>query len=170
MFLTYINDLLTEDLSSNAKLFADDTSLFSVIYDIQTSTNNLNKDLERIGKWDTQGKMSFNPDTTKQAQEVFFSRKLKKKIHPPLLFNNASVTRTSFQKHLTIILCNQLKFDDHLKMMSGKISKTIRPLCKLQNLLPRATHITTYQAFIRPHPDCCDILYDQQHNVFFNKS
>ena len=78
MFLTYINDL-TEDLSSNAKLFADDTSLFSVIYDIQTSTNKLNKDLERIGKWDTQGKMSFNPDTTKQAQEVFFSRKLKKK-------------------------------------------------------------------------------------------
>ena len=78
MFLTYINDL-TEDLSSNAKLFADDTSLFSVIYDIQTFTNNLNKDLERIGKWDTQGKMNFNPDTTKQAQEVFFSRKLKKK-------------------------------------------------------------------------------------------
>ena len=47
LFLIYINDL-TESLSSNAKLFADDTSLFSVIYDIQTSANNLNKDLERI--------------------------------------------------------------------------------------------------------------------------
>ena len=47
LFLIYINDL-TESLSSNAKLFADDTSSFSVIYDIQTSANNLNKDLERI--------------------------------------------------------------------------------------------------------------------------
>ena len=42
LFLIYINDL-TEGLSFNAKLFADDTSLFSVIHDIQTSANNLNK-------------------------------------------------------------------------------------------------------------------------------
>ena len=41
--------------SSNAKLFADDTSLFSVIHhDTQTSGNNLNKDLVRISKWATQ--------------------------------------------------------------------------------------------------------------------
>ena len=65
--------------------------------------------------------MNFNPDTTKQAQEVIFSCKLKKKVHPPLLFNNVIVTRTFSQKYLEIILDNQLKFDDHLKMMSGKI-------------------------------------------------
>ena len=55
LLLIYINDL-TEGLSSNVKLFADDMSLFSVIRDIQTSANNFNKDLERIsgllkGKW-----------------------------------------------------------------------------------------------------------------------
>ena len=104
--MIYINDL-TEGLSSNAKLFADDTSLFSVIHDIQTSPNNLNKDLERISNWATQWKMNFNPDTTKQALEVIFSRELKN-VHPSLLFNNASVTRTSSQKHLGIILDNQL--------------------------------------------------------------
>ena len=56
--------------------------------------------------------MNFNPDTTKQAQEVIFRRKVKKTVHSPLLFNNTSVTRTSSQKHLGIILDNQLKFDD----------------------------------------------------------
>ena len=65
----YINDL-TEDFSSNEKLFVDDTSLFSVGYDIQTSANNLNQDLERIGKWVTQCKMNFNPHTTKRAPEL----------------------------------------------------------------------------------------------------
>ena len=74
LFLVYINDL-TEVISSNAKLFADDTSLLSVVRDIQTSANNLNKDLERISKWATQWKMNFNPDTTKHAQEVIVSRK-----------------------------------------------------------------------------------------------
>ena len=56
----------------------DDTSLFSVIHDIQTSANNLNKDLERLSMWATQWKIDFNPDTTKQAQEVIFSGKSKK--------------------------------------------------------------------------------------------
>ena len=58
--------------------FADDTSLFSVTHDIQTSANNLNKDLERISNWVTRRKMKFNPDTSKQAQKVIFSRKVKR--------------------------------------------------------------------------------------------
>ena len=141
--MIYINDL-TEGLSTYAKLFADDTSLFSVIHDIQTSANNLNKDLERISNWATQWKMNFNPDTTKQAQEVIFSCKVKKTVHPPVLFNSASVSRTSSQKHLGIIFDNQLKFEDHIKMVFGKINKTIGLLRKVQNLLPRAVLITTY--------------------------
>ena len=68
LFSIYINDL-TENLSSNKKLFVDDTSLFSVEYDIQTSANNLNQDLERISKWVTQWKMNLNPYATKRAQE-----------------------------------------------------------------------------------------------------
>ena len=47
LFLIYINDL-SEGLSTNAKIFVDNTSLFSVIHDSQTSENVLNKDLEMI--------------------------------------------------------------------------------------------------------------------------
>ena len=43
LFLIYTNDL-ANGLSSNAKLFADDTSLFSVTHNINTSANELNKD------------------------------------------------------------------------------------------------------------------------------
>ena len=77
LFLMYKNDL-SEWLSTNAKLFADDTSLFSVIHESQISANVLNKDLEMIHNWAFQWKMNFNPDRTKQAQEVIFSRKTKK--------------------------------------------------------------------------------------------
>ena len=42
--MIYINDL-TEGLTTNEKLFADDTSSFSIAHDIQTSANDLNKDL-----------------------------------------------------------------------------------------------------------------------------
>ena len=90
LFLIYINDL-TEGLTTNVKLFADDTSLFSVVHDTQTSANDLNKDLEIMNNWAFQWKMNFNPDPTKQAREVIFSRKAKEIYHPPLVFNNTSV-------------------------------------------------------------------------------
>ena len=44
IFLVYLNDL-ADGLSSNAKLFPDDTSLFSVIQNVDTSANELNNDL-----------------------------------------------------------------------------------------------------------------------------
>ena len=65
LFLIYINDL-PDGLSSNAKLFADDTSLFLVLHDINTSTIELNSDLKKINHWAFQWKMTFNPNCSKQ--------------------------------------------------------------------------------------------------------
>ena len=42
-FLTYINNL-SDDLASNATLFADDTSLFSVVKNMTKLANDLNND------------------------------------------------------------------------------------------------------------------------------
>ena len=69
-FLIYINHL-ADDLSSNVKLFADDKSLFSVVHDVNASARGLNDDRA------FQRKMSFNPEPSKEAQEVIFSRKIK---------------------------------------------------------------------------------------------
>ena len=46
----YINGL-TEGLTTNAMLFADDTSWFSLVHDTQTSANDFNKGLEIINNW-----------------------------------------------------------------------------------------------------------------------
>ena len=69
-FLIYINDL-PQGLHSDVKLFADDTSLFSVIHDVDASSATLNNDLVKIQEWAYNWKMSFNPDKNKQ---VIFSR------------------------------------------------------------------------------------------------
>ena len=50
LFLIYINDL-RDDLSSNAKLFADDTSLLSFVHYINTSSIELNSNLKKISDW-----------------------------------------------------------------------------------------------------------------------
>ena len=47
-------------------------TLFSAITSPAISSLNLNEDLVKITHWAYQWKMSFNPDITKQAQEIIF--------------------------------------------------------------------------------------------------
>ena len=151
LFLVYINDL-ADGLSSNAKLFADDTSLFSVIHDLDTSANELNDDLYQINKWAFQWKMSFNPDPSKRDQEIIFSRKLKK--FPILRYVLIiAVSESSYQKHLGIFLEAQLTFEEHLKIITTKVNKTTGLIRKLQNVLPRPALTTIYKAFVKRHLD-----------------
>ena len=86
--MVYLNDLI-DDLTTNVKLFAGDFLLFSVVYN--TSTINLNNDLNKIRKLVIQWKINFNPDPSKQAQEVIFSKKHQKTTHNRVYFDLNSV-------------------------------------------------------------------------------
>ena len=91
LFLVYINDL-PDNLVGKAKLFADDTSMFSTVFDVTRSSQILNQDVCTIKNWAYQWKMVFNPDPSKQATEVIFSHKINKVNHPTLYFNASPVT------------------------------------------------------------------------------
>ena len=53
--------------------FADDSSLFTSVNDVDQTHVKIEQDLSTITKWAYQWKMVFNPDITKQAVEVIFS-------------------------------------------------------------------------------------------------
>ena len=148
------------------KLFADDTSIFSVV-DVNVSVMQLNNDLLKISKWAYQWKMSFNPDVSKQAQEVIFSRKSHKLAHPPVIFNNVPVKRSSIQKHLGIHTDEKLNFNHHVKEKITKANKGIGVIKNLSNTLPSDALLTIYKSFVRPHLDYSDIIYDQPQNESF---
>ena len=166
IFLIYISDL-SDNLTSNAKLFADDTSLFSVVHDVNTSAKELNDDLKKVNDWAFQWKVSFNPDRSKQAEEVIFSWISKRSTHPPLVFNNNNVSQTYSQKHLGVILDFKLTFEEHLNNVLAKVNKAVGLLRKFRNILPRTTLITIYKTFIPPDKDSGDVLYDQASNNSF---
>ena len=69
--------------------------------------------------------MSFNPDLSKQAQELIFSRKLKRPTHPLLVFNNDNVSQTFSQKRLGVILDFKLTFEEHLNNVLAKVNKAV---------------------------------------------
>ena len=108
LLLIYINDL-SDSLSSNVKLFADETSLFPVKHDINAPVSELSNCLKKINDQAFHLKVSFNPDRSKQAQEIIFSRKLKKTTHPCLVFSNSNISQINSQKYLRVNLLNKIK-------------------------------------------------------------
>ena len=151
-------------------MFADDTSIFSVINDSTVSCDNLNSDLLKINNWAYQWKMSFNPDPNKQAAEVIFSHKVEHHLHQPIYFNNVPVVSQPFTKHLGMILDSKLNFNQHLSEKICKANKGIGLLKRLRHKLCRKHLITIYKSHIRPHLDYGDIIYDQPHiDSFINK-
>ena len=86
---------MPDGLKFNVKLFANDTSLFSVFKNKEESASDITNGLDTISIWAYNWKMSFNPDPKKPAQEVLFSRKNSNIIHPIIYFNNVQVQRAN---------------------------------------------------------------------------
>ena len=55
-FLVYVNDLV-DNFHCDARMFADDTSLFSVVNDVNRTLEDLNRDLEAVRLWAWQWKI-----------------------------------------------------------------------------------------------------------------
>ena len=168
MFLIYINDLL-DGLKSKCKLFADDTSLFSVVNDINTSASNLIEDLQKIGNWAFKWLMNLNSDPNKQAQEIIFSRKKTASLHLAIYFDNKPFKSSQIHKHLGVILDSNLSYEHHIKSILNKVNKTIGLLLKFQLILPRHSLITIYKIFIRPHLNYGDEIYNRAFNESFHQ-
>ena len=69
--------------------------------------------------------MTFNPDPTKEAQEVVFSKKPQESFHPNLYFNKFVVEKVQTQKHLGLKLEKKLRFKEHLKEKFAKVNRGI---------------------------------------------
>ena len=157
-FLVYINDLAAE-VKCNVKLFADDTSLFTVVEDLDSAASDMNHDLELIRRWAHDWKMSFNPDPQKQAVELIFSTKRIEMNHPEIRFNNIPVMKVDEHKHLGIILDSKLSFSAHIKAAISKIRKGVGLLKYLSKYLPRHILNELFKLYVRPHLEYGDVIY-----------
>ena len=82
---------------------------------------------------------------------------MKKVDTPSFGFNNANVPNVNLRY--------RVKFEDLCKTLLSKINRTIRLLRKRQNFLPREVLTTIYKAFVRPHLDYGNVLFDQNFNT-----
>ena len=155
LFLVYINDIV-KGLQNDIKLFADDTSIFSVVKEKDEAAASLNQDLEKLNLWAWQWKMQFNCDKT---EEVIFSVKRSKIEHPTLNQGSDDVKRTDEHKHLGLILDSQLNFKSHIRQAISKARRGIEMIKYLSKYVSRDVLDQIYKLYVRPHLDYGDIIY-----------
>ena len=161
LFLIYINDL-TDNIKSQMRLFADDSSIFTPVKDVLNTHEQLVNDLETVSTWGHQWKMVFNPDITKQAIEVIFSVKKKKPYHPELSFNGVPVAREDDTKHLGVHLDTRLNFSKHITEAIRNATKGLSLMKYLSKFVSRKVLDLCYKLYVRPHLDYGDVIYHNQ--------
>ena len=155
-FLIYINDI-TENIRSNIRLFADDTSLYLIIDSPFTSATILNKDLTVIQNWADRWLVLFNAAKTVM---MTISRKLIKPIHPPLIMNGIQLNEVEHHKHLGIYFSNDGGWHKHIQYMLDKAWSRVNILRSLKYTLDRNSLEQLYISFIRPLLEYGDVIWD----------
>ena len=137
----------------------DDTSLFSTVFDPQSSAEDINHDLNLIKKWAFQWKMTFNPDPTKQAAQSVFSKKRVSQNQPLIFSQDTPVTIVDEHKHLGLLMDKKMNFSSHIREIIAKANKGVGMIKYLSRYLPRHSLDQIYELHVRPHFDYCDVIY-----------
>ena len=102
-----------------------------------------------MGCW----KLEFNPDPTKQANEVLFSCKKSIPNHPHIILNGTVVAKTNEQKHFVSYWIPSYLLKNTL------MKKYIGIIKHLSCFLPLKTLDQMFKVLVRSHLNYCDIIY-----------
>ena len=128
----------------------------------------LNCDLITIQDQAYKWKISFNPNRTKPAHEVTFSRKTKNITYPNLYLKILPIAKTASEKHFGLNLDTRLNFSDNINEKIGKAIKAVGLLRRLQSILPSSSLLPIYMSFVRPILDYGNVIYYQPSNASFS--
>ncbi|KAK3083103.1 hypothetical protein FSP39_014041 [Pinctada imbricata] len=154
-FLIFINDIVLE-VNCSIKLFADDTSIYLIVNDPISASQNLNENLCKIHQWSKKWLVQFNPAKT---ENLIISRK-EQSNHPPLMMNNVTIVNVNKHKHLGLVFSCNGKWHDHIFEIIDKANKKMHILRSFKFKLKRKVLESMYFTFIRPILEYSDIIWD----------
>ena len=154
LFLLYVNDIV-EKINTNIRLFADDTTLFTVIEN-QESIQLLNEDLIEIAQWSDDWLIILNQTKTKS---MTFTRKHETNWDDAK-FNNIVITDNKTHTHLGITLSSDATWAEHIQKIYEKAATRLNIMRMLKYDIDRKSLLRFYTSFIRPILEYGNIIWD----------
>ena len=155
LFLIYINDIATE-ITSETKLFADDTSMYLSIDNDDRRGQILNADLQKISHWAKNWKVTFNQTKTDLLDITRRTTALTNQLY----FENSLLIPCESHKHLGITLQPDCKWEGHINDILSRCLNLTSCLRSFKYRLNRKTLDIMYRSFILPVLDYGDVIYN----------
>ena len=150
LFLIFINDIYKSSNYFKFILFADDSTLSSILPNSSTPNeivSTINNELNKINNWLISNKLCLNDEKTKY---MLFSYRKQIQL-PDIKIGNYKILQTECTKFLGIFIDNNLTFKNHISYIRQKISKSIGVLYKLNKYLPSSVLYKLYYALVFPY-------------------
>ena len=154
LFIIYINDLPNASNLFKFMMYADDTTLYCCLEDINSSNKNeiINNELQKVNRWLVSNKLSLNVNKTKYM--LFYK-------HPKIVtdlnvqINNNSISRVNTFNFLGLYIHSNITWKTHIDHISKKISRVIGILNKMKYIFPTHILLSLYNSLILPHINYC---------------
>ena len=154
LFLVYINDL-PEELSSQVRLFADDTAVYLTVGGSDDGTV-LQTDLDRLSVWESQWDMEFNPSKF-QVVRVTTAKEV---INTVYTLHGQILEVVTCARYLGVDISSGLTWNSHIDRITGNANRTlgyIRRNIKTKNQKVRET---AYNTLVRPQLEYSAPVWD----------
>ena len=154
LFLLYINNIV-DNIQCNIRLFADDTSLFTVIEN-NGSIKLLNEDIQRIVPWANDWCITLNPVKT---NSLLITSK-RNSNWPNVVFNNVIIEDETCHTHLGITVSSGGSWGDHINNIYQKAAYTLNIMRMLKYDIDRNSLISFFTSYIRPILEYGNVVWD----------
>ena len=151
LFLLYVNDL-PDAVTSNVRMFADDTKLFSGIsseHDVRT----LQADLNALVEWSRTWQLPFNENKCKVLHVGAA------KDHHSFQMGSDRLTNTSVERDLGVQVDSILKFRQQASTAVFKASQVLAVIRRSFAFLDEFTLPLLFKSLVRPHLEFSSLVW-----------
>ncbi|MEW8546483.1 MAG: reverse transcriptase family protein, partial [Candidatus Thiodiazotropha sp.] len=154
LFLIYINDL-PDKVTSQVRLFADDTALYLTIEGASDSSA-LQQDLDKLSVWESDWDMEFNPSKC-QVVQVTGSRKPLNAIYK---LHGQILETVTCAKYLGVDISSDLSWGSHIDRVTNSANRTLGFIKRnIKTKMPRVREMA-YNTLVRPQLEYAAVVWD----------
>ena len=150
LFIIYVNDINKASKKFEAIIYADDTSLNSIIkvFGNNHTSNNINYELLLVYDWLKANKLSLNISKTKYMMFRYRQKRAKTLPKLDLYIDGNEIQKVNTFDFLGVTLNETLTWNDHIQKMSSKISRVVGIIARCKKFLNTSVLLKIYNALI----------------------
>ena len=139
-------------------MFADDTNLVFSSTNLNLLYKIINDELSLISNWFKVNNISFNIKKTDYILFCSGSKKIDNK-GLDILIDKTKINQVTKTKFLSGIITDNLNLNEHIKIISCKLSKNIGILFKIHHNIDREMLLMLYHTLILTYLEYCNIVW-----------